>query len=169
MDTDIDDESLLPDIPPRKVGKVQSQKEHVPATIFDEEAKSARQGRNSFARGGKNDENLRAQERRNIINIFNETLFQMDHNNYQISANNNDYSEIRSISDSIHDKQYHLLQAPKESCKQFLLEMDFSNSQIDALFRNEPQIVTIEEALQKFEKTDLGFQHKFVVGAQKLC
>ena len=52
--------------------------------------------------------------------------------------------------------------APKESCKQMLLEFNFTNAQINALFKNEPGIVTIEDALQKFEKTALGFQHKFV-------
>ena len=45
-----------------------------------------------------------------------------------------------------------------------LLEMDFTNSQIDALFKYEQKIITIEDALQKFEKTDLGYQHKFVSG-----
>ena len=59
------------------------------------------------------------------------------------------------------NEQVSLLTAEKETCKQLLLEMDFTLLQIDLIFKHEPQVKTIDDFLQCFEFGTLGYNHTF--------
>jgi hypothetical protein len=43
-----------------------------------------------------------------------------------------------------------------------LLEIGYTLQQIESLFEAEPDILNVEDALQKLELTPMGYNHKFV-------
>jgi hypothetical protein len=59
----------------------------------------------------------------------------------------------------------------RERSMQALLEMDFKMKQVQALYDSHPDIRNVEDALRKFEKTDIGYYHNYIDdhGACVIC